>query len=139
MENASKALLLAAAILIAIILISLGVYIVSQGSDVIGQGGQALDEVAIQQFNSKFDIYAGTKTGTQLKSLIKTVNASNQSNPGQQVTLTDSTGKSVITPKTTDNITTYTANNTIGNSTKYKITMGDPVNGVIATITIELG
>lgn len=140
MENASKALLLAAAILIAIILISLGVYIVSQGSDVVGQGGQALDEVSIQQFNGKFDIYEGTITGSKVKQLIKTVSASNTSNPGQQVLITDSTGKSILTPSTdsTTGATTYKATSAIGNSTKYKVTIGELVNGVITTITISL-
>lgn len=135
MENASKALLLAAAILIAIILISLGVYIVSQGSDVVGQGGQALDEVSIQQFNGKFDIYEGTKTGTQVKQLIKTVSASNTSNPGQQVHLA---GDTSLWEETTSNDGTvsYKAKNTIGNSKKYNITTTPGASGVIETITI---
>lgn len=136
MENASKALLLAAAILIAIILISLGVYIVSQGSDVVGQGGQALDEVSIQQFNNKFDIYEGTKTGTQVKQLIKAVSASNTSNPGQQVALDGDT--TLFTPTTdAEGITTYKAAPTIGNSKKYTITMAEYTSGIVSKITIQ--
>lgn len=132
MENASKALLLAAAILIAIILISLGVYIVSQGSDVVGQGGKALDEVAIQQFNGKFDIYEGTKTGTQVKQLIKTVAANNASNPGQQVTL--SASEDIVT----GDINSYKASSKIGNSKKYIISMTPGTAGVIDTISIQV-
>lgn len=136
MENASKALLLAAAILIAIILISLGVYIVNQGSDVIGQGGQALDEVGRAQFNSKFEVYKGTITGTQVKSLIKTVSSSNVSNPGQQVTISAS-GLVTSATSTVDGIevTTYEATSAIGNSTRYTVTMSEN-GGVISTITI---
>ena len=134
MENASKALLLAAAILIAIILISLGVYIVNQGSDVVGQGGQVLDEVSIQQFNGKFDIYEGTITGSKLKQLIKTVSASNTSNPGQQITLTiDAT---LCTPTTASEITTYKATNKIGNSAKYIVTMKTYTAGVVSEIEV---
>lgn len=136
MENASKALLLAAAILIAIILISLGVYIVSQGQDTVQDSGKVLDEVRIQQFNGKFDIYQGTKTGSQVKQLVKTVSSNNIADPGQQVKFSDDSTAGLWTAKEEDEITTYTITNKIGNSKKYEVTMNTGKTGVIETITV---
>lgn len=52
MENASKALLIAGAILLAILLISLGIMIFSQGQDTVNNSG--MSQAAITAFNNKF-------------------------------------------------------------------------------------
>ena len=52
MENATKALLIAAAVLIAIILISLGLAVVRQGQEAVQDAD--LSEAEATQFNSKF-------------------------------------------------------------------------------------
>ena len=59
MENASRALIIAGGVLIAIIILSLGVYLFVMFS---GQAKTYRDIVSvteIQKFNSKFDAYAG--------------------------------------------------------------------------------
>ena len=134
MENASKALLLAAAILIAIILISLGVYIVNQGSEVVGQGGQALDEVSIQTFNGKFDIYEGTITGSKVKQLIKTVNTSNTSNPNQLVII-NLDGKPLNEVK--DGKATTASTSGLGTQAKYEVTTELGASGLIEIINVK--
>ena len=57
MENASKALLIAGAILIVILLISLGIYIYSQAQQTINSVN--MDEQQITAFNNKFAQYEG--------------------------------------------------------------------------------
>ena len=78
MENASKALIIAGAILLAILIIGLGVFIYNQASNTVGETG--MDGVAIRQFNGQFEPYINkTIDSTSAKALIDTVNQSNQS------------------------------------------------------------
>lgn len=80
MENATKALLIAAAVLVAIIIISLGVSIVTSARDQINQSSNALDSAEVEAFNSKFKTYEGASvSGTKVRSLANAVIQSNQS------------------------------------------------------------
>ena len=72
MENASKALIIAGAILLAILIISLGIMIYRQASGVVDSN--AMDEVAVSSFNQKFQQYEGENIrGTNVNALINTV------------------------------------------------------------------
>lgn len=75
MENASKALIIAGSILLAILIIGLAIFIYGQAANSMGNLG--LDQYAIRQFNSQFEPYEGTQTGAKVKQLIKLVNSSN--------------------------------------------------------------
>ena len=78
MENASKALIIAGAILLAILLITLGILIYNQAAGVINNN--AMSDVEIQQFNQKFLQYEGDRQrGVTVRSLIQTVLANNMS------------------------------------------------------------
>ena len=59
MENATKALLIAAAVLVAIIIISLTLVIVRQGQEAVA--GADMSEAEVAQFNSKFNTWHGKK------------------------------------------------------------------------------
>ena len=59
MENASKALIIAGAILLAILLISLGIMIFNQAQDTVNNSG--MSQAQIQTFNNKFLKYEGSK------------------------------------------------------------------------------
>ena len=86
MENASKALIIAGAILVAILLISVGILIIKSLRKPIDQVSQVSDSQAIQTFNSKFSNYAGNyQTADEVQSLIILVMASNASDPEHQV------------------------------------------------------
>ena len=75
MENASKALIIAGAILLAILLISLGIMIFNQAQDTVNNSGMSKAEM--QAFNNKFLKYEGTRRGSEVKALINEVLASN--------------------------------------------------------------
>ena len=76
MENASKALIIAGAILLAILIIGLGVYIYRQAAGVIDTG--TMDQLVVSQFNAQFEPYLGNNvSGSNVKQLIKIINASN--------------------------------------------------------------
>ena len=57
MENASKALIIAGAILLAILLISLGIMIFNQAQDTVNNSG--MSQAEITAFNNKFLKYEG--------------------------------------------------------------------------------
>lgn len=60
MENASKALIIAGAILISILLISVGIIIMNAINDPVQQGAESASSQAVQIFNAQFTGYAGT-------------------------------------------------------------------------------
>ena len=69
MENASKALIIAGAIL-------LGIMIFNQAQDTVNNSG--MTQAEITAFNNKFLKYEGTQKGSVVKSLINEVLATNQ-------------------------------------------------------------
>lgn len=77
MENASKALIIAGAILLAILLISLGIMVYNQAKGTINDADLSAEEV--QTFNTKFTSYGGTQSGTKINSLMDAVAANNGS------------------------------------------------------------
>ena len=68
MENASKALIIAGAILLSILIIALGIFIFQKASGAMDT--KQLDQMAIQTHNNQFSQYEGTKTGSEIKGLI---------------------------------------------------------------------
>ncbi len=100
MENATKALIIAGAVLISILLISVGIMVFNASSDPINQAQNSSEAQAIQMFNESFTSYLGEEiTGQQAKSLISAVNASNGKNADHQVTLEGITKVSGISTK----------------------------------------
>ena len=72
MENASKALIIAGAILLAILIISLGIMIYNQAAGVVNNN--AMSEVEVTQFNAKFTQYEGDSvSGSVVKSMLQVV------------------------------------------------------------------
>lgn len=61
MENASKALIIAGAILISILLISVGIIIMNAINEPVQEGANTAASQAVEIFNSKFSGYSGTK------------------------------------------------------------------------------
>ena len=119
MENASKALLIAGAILIVIVLIGIGVLIVNSTSGIQDQATSSADSMARQTFNSQFTAYEGQdNSAAQIRSLISTINASNGANAKQvNYTIKDATDHETtvkngklytVELKYTDNNTTTT-------------------------------
>lgn len=95
MENASKALLIAGAILIVIVLISIGMMIVQSSSDITGQVGDIASKQAVQAFNQEYQNYQGDQKGATVRSLLNSIATNNSSNSsGHKITVTLSDTKS---------------------------------------------
>lgn len=91
MENATKALLIAAAILIAIVIITLGVFVLGKGSTLVKENSD-MSSVEVSTYNDKFENYCGSNIrGSNVRQLISTVNQHNRTYAGdvsKQITLT---------------------------------------------------
>ena len=83
MENASKALIIAGSIILAVLIIVLGMYFYNQA---VGIGkNMNMTEYEIQSYNSKFINYEGKVSGTKARELcdvIKQHNLANSTNKG---------------------------------------------------------
>ena len=78
MENASKALIIAGAILLAILIISLGIMVFQNAKGVVDTN--AMSELEIQQFNQKFTQYEGDRVrGASVRTMIQAVLTNNVS------------------------------------------------------------
>ena len=95
MENASKALIIAGAILLAILLISLGIFIFSQAQDTVNNSG--MSQAEISTFNNKFLKYEGTQKGSVVKSAVNEVIASNSDASLPKVTVNGKSGTEITT------------------------------------------
>lgn len=116
MENASKALIIAGAILLAILLISLGIMIFSNAQGAIGDGG--MTDAQKTTFNGKFTKYQGDITGAEVLALESEVNVVN-ADPASVGTVD------------------LTKPDTISKSSKYTVTMSYASGtGLIGTITV---
>ena len=78
MENASKALIIAGAILLSILIIGLGVYIFGVARGALGNVN--LDPQKVSAYNSDFDQYQGTQSGTNARALYQSIQSHNRVN-----------------------------------------------------------
>jgi len=138
MENASKALIIAGAVLVSILIISLGVLIFNSASS--NTGGYTDEE--IKSYNAKFEKYESTAArGTTVKQLIKDVyqhNISHKDDVSQQVAVTGAgtvtTGDSVGD----DGIKKDFSNIQNGKTYKVVCTYDEAGGGLVTGITITL-
>ncbi len=132
MENASKALIIAGAILLAILLISLGIMIFNQASDTVSNSG--MTEAEITSFNNKFLKYEGIQKGTMVRALCQEAMANNSesSNADRKVVVKakyPAPGYTILVSKDNSTATTNVSDNSAFN---VEMTYGD--NGLITEI-----
>lgn len=88
MENASKALLMAAAVLVGIMLLSLGVYLFSIFGNFGGQISNRIEQKQIDEFNSKFYKYEESQE-IRIHDIISVANLARQYNLNNEFLDTD--------------------------------------------------
>ncbi len=134
MENASKALIIAGAILLSILIISLGILVYNNAKNTVGSAN--LDKQEIQTFNSEWESYAGgNKTASEVKSMVQAVIASNAAetkkgtNRWIKISTTGTPNATTLTAAPTDITVPSPAN-----STTYTIKCGYDANGFVVGI-----
>ncbi|MBR6033191.1 MAG: hypothetical protein IKP28_00305 [Clostridia bacterium] len=140
MENASKALIIAGAVLIAILLIAFGMVMINAAQSPVDIAVQGANSQAAQVFNSQFSSYAGNKvSGANVRTLMTAIN-SNNANSSNKVKVTFSY-KNASGANTTGltSATNGIANqiNNASSSKTFTVSFGYGTSGYIETCTIK--
>ena len=97
MENASKALLIAASVLVAILLIAFAVKTINNTKGIDESQQATMQTAEMSQFNSKFTQYSGSgKSAAQIKALANVVIANNATNTEHMVKMFNTTDNNSI-------------------------------------------
>ncbi len=155
MENASKALIIAGAILLSILIIAIGMYIYNSSTNSITNAAGQISQQDIQAYNNQFTMYENRQVGTNVKALITTIASICKENAEEATRLPDvyyrakstddAAGDSVLTVvggETSDGEPIQTALNKIRTSIEsrhnYNVVFGTcPVTGLIDCVMIE--
>lgn len=135
MENASKALIIAGSILIAIMIISLGIVIFNRFGNSAKKMAN-MDKQEIAAFNSKITPYVGNHvSGTQVNTLLQyclsvNMSAKQSGNTYQVISVT------VNGATTLDKDSTSYTRVTTGSNVSYTVDAKQDSNGLMTTITI---
>ena len=133
MENASKFLVIAGAILMAILVITLGVFIFNTVTK--HNGTEITDEIR-EDFNNQFLYYESDKVyGKEVKSLIQKVVGNNKAQEEKQVAILYE-GTTYTTPDTSATGLLKLSSNIVDNAI-YKVSTRIGTKGLIDLIIIE--
>lgn len=125
MENASKALVIAGAILISILLITLGIIVYNGSRSTIDESMGSMDETSITMTNSKISQYEGNKvTASNVRALFNQVQ-----------TTAKVTGRPVTFDTTATNAISDVTNVQTGKTYKVKVT-GYDSQGLISQVQV---
>ena len=89
MENASKALIIAGAILLSILIIAIGMYIYTSSHNSISEAGSQISEQEKTSFNQQWTPYEGAQGGNNVKALLQKVIANCNINAQEEQRLVD--------------------------------------------------
>ncbi len=115
MENASKALIIAGAILLSILIIGLGMTVFNSANSAMG--GANLDAQELQAHNSQFLSYQGRQKGNQVNALVNAIKSNNTQYNDRMISI----GFSSTTGKGSPSDIDLSKDNTDPNSYDYKV------------------
>lgn len=144
MENATKALMIAGAVLLAIMIIGIGMLIYNNSIGSVNQAISNMSQQEKQMFNNQFVSYEGTKSGSNVKTLISAVITSNNQitqedgeNSERLVKLTLSGTASGACSAASDSATLSKARTGVVSSKKYTVELAyNQKTDLVDTITI---
>ena len=136
MENATKALLIAAAVLVAILIISLGLVVYNMAAETMGNVN--LNEQEVQAHNDQFTRYLGeAQRGSQVNALLQAAfnNNLDETDAGKKVTVilkSGGTDTNLVLPTQTSSPTK------VDTGATYKVTATyDAESKLITIITVQ--
>ena len=138
MENASKALIIAGAILLSILLVSVGMMVYRNAKNNIGSGN--IDKQDIEAFNLEWENYEGTgKTADEVRGMVQAVIASNaaesKNGKARYISVTDkafSKDQTYTTPPSKPDVQSASVNK----ATTYIISLKyDKTTGLVCAIS----
>lgn len=130
MDNASKALIMAGAILISVAIVGIGIYIFTTANSLTEDAVGQIDSLSISALNSRIETYEGNgKRGSEIKQLCREINALNKQD-AFPVDITMATG-SVCT------LANYST--AIQDNKRYNVTLTYSTAGYIQSVKIVAG
>ena len=138
MENASKALIIAGAILLSIAIIGIGMYVYNNAATAME--GTDMTDQQVDTYNQTFTNYEGVQRGANVKTLCDRVashnrTAADDSEKVQMVEADSSADVSVSDITVQDTTALTTIKNSIKSGATYKIQFGyDPASGRVTTV-----
>lgn len=138
MDNASKALIIAGAILIAVMLVSLGVMLYNTAAGVAETTIGSVEALGVSGFNAQFETYLGTgKSKSQAAGLVSKVLANNTNNDIEiEITFKPKSGASQSNQKSTASLSKIRDTINATKNVAYDITV-DTANGYNKDGTIK--
>ena len=137
MENASKALIIAGAILISILLITLGIIVYNGSKSTIDTSMGSLDSTAVQMTNSKIMQYVSNNQSAPMVSALINQLAAEANNNGGSVKVSLGSAKNKTSSKDI-----LALASSVKTGSRYKVEAGEPNanTGLIESVTItEIG
>ena len=135
MENASKALIIAGAILLSILIISFGIIVINNVRGNIT--GANVNDTEIQAFNSKFTAYVGNgKSAAQIEQLIQATMTNNISENASQTNRFVQVKYNGTDYGSTTEYAVITAIPTVPNSQLYNVGATYGSTGLITVLTV---
>ena len=143
MENASKALIIAGAILLSLAIIGIGMYIYTTAQQTIQSANMSQQEITT--YNSEFIKYEGTQNGSNVKALLQTIRSHNSVNADELskcIKVVQNTGDSVAKNEAkaeeagSDTSSINTILKGIYSGVQYNVTFGYTNSGLIKVIDI---
>lgn len=86
MENASKALLMSASVLIGVVIMSLAVYLYTNFSSSVNEMNNQMEQGQLQEFNNKFTSYEAKGTTLTIYDVITVTNMAKENNSHYELT-----------------------------------------------------
>ncbi len=127
MENASKALIIAGAILLSILIIALGMFIYQQAAGAIGNTG--IDQQRVTAYNSPFTQYEGQQNGATARQICSNVVAhNNTATDSSEFILVQTEDASQVTSNGADAEATAATFNTAINTVRAGLRQGKMYN-----------
>lgn len=88
MENASKALLIAGAIIVVLVIIAIGMLILNSSTGIFNRATSSMSDKEKTLFNQTFTMYVGSNvSGSQVRSLLQEVISNNNNEENQEITI----------------------------------------------------
>ena len=138
MENASKALIIAGAILLSILIIGLGMQVYNNASATMGSANMSSQEIS--SHNSQFEAYEGRVKGSQIRSLIGIINQNNIDFVDRQVSVEKGGSKDLSElgiDVGTEEPVKVTTNDKLKNNTTYFVSFGYDDNNLLDKVFIR--
>lgn len=133
MDNASKALIMAGAILIAVAIVGIGIYIFSTANALTDDAVGQIDALAVSAVNAKLENYEGDNVrGSEVRQMMKDINTLNL-NKSLPTEITITAGGII---KKVGNL--YEADTNLKDNGRYKVvpTYNESNGGYIQTMTV---